>query len=273
MKVNTIVCPLDFSTVSDKAFDYACLFAEKLNAELLLVHVVEEENVPRDPIAGSPYTTPGGHEKTINQKLETLRDDAERAHGINVRTRMEYGEVDEVIAKIGNEESMDLIVMGTSGAQSISEIFQASNTVRVIEKSNCSVLVIPEDTEYSVPDKWAFASALDDEFELLATQVVHLTSAFRAKLDVLNIAKRKREDAASTLAHNFGTSDISFTQIESKNVLEGINDYVERTNPDLLIVVEHPHKKWDWLYKEDKIGKIVESANFPILVLQAEKSH
>jgi nucleotide-binding universal stress UspA family protein len=258
--------------VSDKAFDYACLFANKFKADLVLLHVVVEENIPRDQIEGSPFTTPSGHEKTVNQKLETLRNDAEQAHGIVARTRIESGQVDEVIARIGDEEKIDLIVMGTSGAQSISEIFQATNTISVIEKSRCPVLVIPEDTVYTVPEKWIFASGLDNEFEILANEVASLSSSFNAKLEVLNVVKKKEERSPETYTHNFGHGNISFTQIQNKDVLEGINDYVEQANPDLLVVVEHPHKKWDWLYKEDKIGRIVESANFPILVLQGEKS-
>ena len=41
LKVKTIVCPVDFSEFSIKAYDYAYSLAKHYNAELLVEHVIQ----------------------------------------------------------------------------------------------------------------------------------------------------------------------------------------------------------------------------------------
>ena len=57
-----------------------------------------------------------------------------------------------------NRNRIDLIIMGTKGAQGIKKLFKGSNTSNLMLQTNTPILIIPEDTHYESLKKILWAS-------------------------------------------------------------------------------------------------------------------
>lgn len=272
MEKTTVVCPVDFTEISSKALDYASIFAQKMKGELMILHVIDKKTSASAESSGTPFSTPGSFDKMINDKLELLRNDIGQKNSITVRSRIEYGNLDDVVPLIAQEKETALIVMGTSGAKGIKDIFQGTNTIKVMEKTFCPILIIPEDAEFTIPNYWVYATDLKSRDESSAAEIWKLCSLFDGKLDLLHVEKdSSKKDMeifeTQSLKDDSGEDKISLNTIKHKDILKGIDQYVGEKDPDILALTHHVPEKWDWLFKEDKINKVVENANFPILVI------
>jgi len=147
-----ILCPVDFSDVSQNAREYGVSLAKECGAELIFIHVVEPIVAPADFSFG-PVTTVEVEEQLIQRGRESLSAIADRAGLPSDRatTRVERGRPSAEIVRVAGEEGVDLIVMGTHGYTGLTHALLGSTAERVVNKAPCPVLTIrsrsPEDSD------------------------------------------------------------------------------------------------------------------------------
>ena len=144
LKIERIVCPVDFSEYSNRAYDYAYSLAKHYGAKLLLEHVVQPLTV-----AYPNYSFPDSMAYDV---FSSLSADAEKRLAELVRTRswngvqpecsVERGMVPDAILSFAEERSADLIVMGTHGRRGLDRLTMGSATERVLRRARCPVLAV-----------------------------------------------------------------------------------------------------------------------------------
>ncbi len=142
-----ILVGADGSEKSMKAVDYAASLALKNDGEVLLVHVVAMD--PRIP--PSIWVTPE-IEARDRKFIEDLRKTAEnmlndiatrlREMGVNVKTRIEFGDPAEQILKIADEENVDMIVVGVRGISRWKKILMGSVSEKVANEAKVPVMIV-----------------------------------------------------------------------------------------------------------------------------------
>ena len=142
LKIERILCPVDFSEFSLKAYDYAYSLAQHYDSQLLLEHVIE-------PLAVSyPYD---GYPEVLDQIYKDLRVKATerlqelvktRTNGIQPQLTVSCGPVASSILAFAEDSAADLIVMGTHGRQGIDHLTMGSVTEKVLRKARCPVLAV-----------------------------------------------------------------------------------------------------------------------------------
>jgi len=140
--IKTILCPIDFSEPSKKAFRYACAFAGSMGAKLCLVAVIE----PRPLVADMMLTYIPIEEdlrRDANEEIKPLVKEALN-EGIEVRTDVLIGHPVDVILKHVNDLGIDLLIMGSHGKTGLRRILMGSVTEGVIRKSGIPVLIVRE---------------------------------------------------------------------------------------------------------------------------------
>ncbi len=144
LDIKRILVPLDFSTNSELALDYARAMAQRFGAELHLVHVCE---VPA--LVAAPADT---YAMAYAEWSECLADDAERQLVAlqkrlpEVRTSSEvvFGNPAKCIVTAANVKRSDLIVMGTHGRGPIMHMLMGNVAERVVRAAPCPVLTVRE---------------------------------------------------------------------------------------------------------------------------------
>lgn len=153
IKIERIVCAVDFSENSEYALRYAIGLARIFNAELRLVHVVELPFLPSYSLAGVPdlslpvEAVEQGARERMQEALEACREAFPQAEG-EVRTGAAFV---EVIAYARQVEA-DLIVVGTHGRTGLSHMLMGSVAEKIIRKAPCPVLSVKHpDHEFEMP--------------------------------------------------------------------------------------------------------------------------
>ncbi len=127
--LKTILCPVDFSPSSEKALIHA---AERYaqHANLVVLHV------------GHPAS--GDHGMLLKEQLHHFSrfSDMLSAYDCNIRFAVEYGSPAEVIIRYAKSHHIDLIVLGSHGANNIPRLLVGSTTETVMRQASCQVLVL-----------------------------------------------------------------------------------------------------------------------------------
>ncbi len=140
--INKILCPVDFSPVSDKVAEYAKSLAGPLDAEIICIHIVPsgtiyaDFGIPMNSMETFCSTMISEGEKTLAQFNEKHFSDHK------YRAKVVCGDFSEEILACAKEEQVDMIVMGTHGRKGVDKLLFGSVAEKVLRQAPCPVMAI-----------------------------------------------------------------------------------------------------------------------------------
>jgi universal stress protein A len=139
-----ILVPLDGSKLAEKALPYAGVLAQKFEAELILVRVLQLT----PEIVGGPRSMVF-HQEAVEDRHEAegyLRDRVSQLrelHLLPARTViLENPSVAAAMIDLACQEKVDLIVMSTHGRSGLSRLVHGSVAGKVLEQAPCPVFLV-----------------------------------------------------------------------------------------------------------------------------------
>jgi universal stress protein A len=130
MKLNRILCPVDFSPYSQAANYYASMFAETCQAEVIYLSVAwPPANEDVEDRLDDLYIE-------LTSKIRPLILDVR--HKFEVRD----GDPAKEIVRLASEQRVDLIVMGTHGRTGSSRLLYGSVCEKVLRHAACPVMAV-----------------------------------------------------------------------------------------------------------------------------------
>lgn len=139
-----VVCT-DFSENSVKARICAVAYANALDAELILLHVVNSRLVGYPGFASKFPDEMASIEANISrgveEELELLANDCSR-EAERVRAHFRTGAPAQEIVLFAEEEGVGLIVMGTHGWTGARHLILGSTAENVVRTAKCPVLTV-----------------------------------------------------------------------------------------------------------------------------------
>lgn len=139
-----LLCAIDFSPASLLALRYALSLAQEANAELLLLHVVEE--LPEvEPSSYSPlFDVPGYRRALEGAALDRLRAlvPEEARTWCRPQELVGHGKAWREILRVARERGTDLLVMGVQGRGALDLALFGSTTHHVVRGGACPVLTL-----------------------------------------------------------------------------------------------------------------------------------
>ncbi len=143
LKIERILCPVDFSDASGLAYDYAQSFARRYDSTLYVEHVVEPFGSRYGYLSMGEATSEvrAGLDSQARGELEEFIS-THRRNGRIPEAVVEVGPVMEGILGFARQESIDLIVMGTHGRRGVDRFLLGSVAEKVLRKSRCPVLAV-----------------------------------------------------------------------------------------------------------------------------------
>ena len=152
-KIKKILYTTDLSPNSDYAFRYAINSAKNHDANIIILHVMEEISETKLVMLSSDLV--GAQRKKISEKvMDHIKDrlrlfcEKELKNDPDCAKRVESVEVlkgypAEVILGKADELNCDMIVMGNHGKGIISQTFLGSVTKQVLRRARRPVFIIP----------------------------------------------------------------------------------------------------------------------------------
>ena len=150
---SNILVPLDGSDNEYKALRYAVQLAITNNANLTLLHVVEE---PRYIIPeGESYAVP---KRIVDYGENVLSIGKDLVGKSNVKTKLQLlkGNPAERIFQYSNKGNFDLIVMGTRGLSRMKSMVFGSVSDKLVHFSKCHIMLIRPDTRIEPGRRYLF---------------------------------------------------------------------------------------------------------------------
>lgn len=137
-RIAHILCPVDFSEISQHALDHAAGIAGWSKARLTVLYVFASR-----PTMDVPPLVLEASERT--RLMNAMKDMAARIPaGVPLDFKIEEAGYihEEIVAQIGATHA-DLLVLGTHGRSGFQHLFLGSVTEKVIRKATCPTLVVP----------------------------------------------------------------------------------------------------------------------------------
>lgn len=270
--MKNILVPIDFSSASRNASEYAVSMALKTGCKIHLLHVYLEPgtSVESAPLSTMVQTQLGiTKEAQINKELEFL----EKKYSTTISGDVEVGFTGDTINKIASRQNTDLIVLGQK-TESKHNMFGETVT-KMIRKTKVPLLVVPEQVTYNnlknlvlaidfatIPHGSSFAILFD------------IIKSFDASLRVIHVDAKGADLKSSEIAEKlqFGRVlskvNYSYDRIESDDVEKDILKFVQAYPTDLLVMLAHHHSAFERLFSEIHTRSLSFHLPVPLLILK-----
>ena len=143
MQVNNILVPVDFSDHSRKALEYASEVAQSYNAELQVLHIIEETTHPAFSLSGksSVFDLFPGIEDDCRKRADRMLKEV-NSDKIKAGVYIKGGRAASDIIKFAKGNSTDLIVIATHGLTGLEHMLLGSVTEKVVRMAHCPVFTV-----------------------------------------------------------------------------------------------------------------------------------
>ncbi|MEO1450205.1 MAG: universal stress protein [Bacteroidota bacterium] len=183
-----ILVPTDFSACATYAGDLAVQWAQHIQAEVHFfsrVHVhplwdqLSEE-------AKADFPESYARIATVRKQFQDLHRRYE-GNPVFISTSYGHGDLVEVISQYIDQEKIDLIIMGSQGADSMKGYLFGSNAQKVVKHAHCPVMVIKQKPTGAPLKKVVFASDFRPEALPAFERLIELVAPFRPHIYLLHI--------------------------------------------------------------------------------------
>jgi nucleotide-binding universal stress UspA family protein len=275
--MKTIIVPTDFSATAYNAARYALKLAAQLGTSRILLYHAYELIIPVPDLPTSvPVVDPKELKDASEAGLAKMQQDLSGLVpvGAVLDVRAENNLLAANIDEVAKEEMADVIVMGITGGGQLEEILIGSNTIDVVKHTTFPVIIVPGEVAFKPINKILFAC----DFKKIGTHTPiaplrKLLDIFHAELHVLNIDREGKGLNAeipleSLLLDNLleGYHPV-YHFIDHDNIVEGIMEYADKIQADLILTVPRKHGLFEGLFRRSRTAKLAFHTHIPMLAI------
>jgi len=269
--MKTIVAPTDFSPSSLNALNYAADLAAGMQAELVLLNVVQlPVSVSEVPMTESVF------EALVDEAKEELeevgRKLAHRTAGkIKIVKELVVGSVGRQLEEICAFKKPVAVVMGMKEGADLGRFLLGSNTLSAVRHLHFPVLVVPEHAIFHGIGRIGLAC---DTMDIGNTLPVHfleeLMTSYSPQIDIIHICSSEEEESfakKNSLLYADNPLMKFHTQchfLPKQQIDAGITQFARQHNLDFLIVFPKKHDLLELLDKKQS-KRIIANTNIPVL--------
>lgn len=278
--IKNILVPVDFSQNSKAAYEFAVGLADDLNANVKVVHILNEFNSPT-PLADTLIVPASDND--FDERLNAFLAEEEDEMGavltkkrVKVNSEVIFGNVASSIINLSNTGEFDLLVMGITGERSFSEQLFGSTASDVSQKAGCPVLLLPKNYQYTGILDILYACDFDHTSANQIKQVADTAEYFDANVNLVFIRETFNEDknydnSIKEIGKIFSSyaPNVEFKAevINEDSVVDGVNEYCRDNNVDMVVVVTKNRSFWSKFVHSSTTKQMALYAEEPVLIL------
>jgi len=281
-----ILCPLDFSSDALNALEFAARIAEVHRAQLTLIHVFTEHEFNEALSSGllADRYQQSDVDNLVKAAEDALGKIAEEVNAISQPKGMlkcdyhfDYGPLEKQITQYAEENSYDLIVMGTTGVTDVMERYIGSNTIRTIARAHCSVLCVPDNVKYRKFQKVVYATDYQMEDNQLLNRLLAFVLPYQAEIHIVHVSQQDNEmeeamyeDYRDRIESFLNYDKLTFAIEIHEDPAHGIDQYVIREEAGLVALLYQRKNFFQRLLDDSTTKDIAYFATYPVLIFKEE---
>jgi nucleotide-binding universal stress UspA family protein len=257
--MTTIIVPTDLSQVADNAARYAAqMIKGHRDINFILYHVYESDE----------------DKETANILMDRLKDELEIRHSIKVECRMEEGgDFIDCLEKLARHSDAQLIAMGITGRSKLEQVFMGSNTLKMVERNVCPVLIVSATAQYfEIKNVCLLSDFKDVQGSIPEVPIKNVLNIFRPALHIVNVNSehyvsltQEFMSERGRLLEMFQGYKPEFYFIGTFDLVDTVQTFVADKNIHMLITVPRNHSFFGSLFKTSTTKKLVYESTIPIL--------
>ncbi|MFC4232050.1 universal stress protein [Parasediminibacterium paludis] len=276
--MKTILIPTDFSATSKNAALYAIGLAKQVGATKLVLYNAYEAVIPSisiDPTVPSIMPLDIETYKNISETgLKTFTAAISHAcdASITIEQLCNLNTLVNGISEAVTETGADVVVMGITGGNALEESLIGSNTVDVAKAITVPMIIVPPNAVFENIEEITLAVDLKKVASTTPVEPLKkLLAILQAQFFVLHINDGEDDadkDTQMTMLNEvlkdynpqyFFVNNISF--------IDGINDFVDSKNVDLLVTIPKKHGWFEMLFKRSHTKLLAFHSHVPLMVV------
>lgn len=269
-----IIVPTDFSDASVNAAFYAAEIARRVQAEIVLMHVimlpvtVSEVPLPPDSYVGSIAEA--------EQSLEELKGKLEASPGerISITCKATTNSFAGQLETYNKKKDIFAMVMGTSGAGATDAFFLGSFSLTAARDLSHPLIVVPPGYSFKGIHKVGLACDMHNVTETVPFPAIKtFFEYFDAKLNVFYISKSNEKMYPQVLSETkFIQNSLASLHPEISigthdDIKAGLEDFVHKSGIDLLILLPGERNFVERLFHRSVTRKMVLHPEVPLMIL------
>jgi nucleotide-binding universal stress UspA family protein len=247
---------------------YGAQLAQGLQAQVLLLHVymvpITMNDMPVLMVTAEELR--GG----ADEGLMRCRTELEKSYpGLPIKTESRLGDVVDELKEVCDHISPQLVVMGTHGSSGLERILFGSNAVSAIKNTKHPVIVVPAQYSYKNIQTIVLAADLTAANESTKFRLLQTLQLLKGQLHIVHVHTDEKDTVQPALVQQLQPLSPIYNTIENKDVSQGLQQYIQSVQADLLVVLPHQHSLLDSFFLKLHTKDIVRHARVPVLCLQA----
>lgn len=273
-----ILVPTDFSKISINAVEVAVEIAKKSNAEITLLHVVEEASSSSFSVTGE-WQKEGWADKLYTIKLlEKSKAQLEklvldpRFSDVKITGELRIGNAFHGMRTIITEHKVDLVVMGTSGRSGAVDSVIGTNTERVVRHAKCPVLSINKKPSKVNFKNIVYATAMHKDEEVFSRMVKKTQQLYNSTVHLVRIntpGDFQRDyvvkDYMEKFAKKLGLKNYTINVFNDVTEEDGIIYFAETIDADMIAMATHGRTGFAHVLAGSIAEDVVSHAKRPVL--------
>jgi nucleotide-binding universal stress UspA family protein len=281
--IKRILVPVDFSETSDTATTNAAILARLLNAEIILLNVIEPQWSHFVSIIEVLSTPPSyaDIEKAVIGKMNVICEKIFNNYGVKSEAFVVSGRIHTEIISFSEKNNIDLIVMGTHGVSGYNDLFIGSIAKRIVTLSHIPVLTMQQ--KCNKPNYKNILIPIDNSMHSRqkVNMAILFANLFGAKVHI--IARPDSEDPAEL--NKFITkiksvedilTDAKISHVTSRipgeNLAQSAIDYAAKNKINLIIINTGHESKINQLFLGAFVQQLVNHSTIPVLSIKHTES-
>lgn len=259
--MSTVLVPIDFSDTSLNAAAYAVkMLTGVYGVNMILYHVYEKPE----------------HASASEQELKKLKKALFDTGIVKMELLCDEGhDFTGCLERHIRENKTDMVIMGITGRNKIEQTLIGSNTLNIIKKNLCPVLIVPPDAKFNKLKNIVLASDFIHAPSPSITAVIkNILSDYFAKLHIVNVnpahhvsiteAYQKVRDEMNELFKGY---EHEFHFIGLYDLPETMNMFVNDHDIDMIITMPKDHSWFSALLGSSNTKRMAYQSTVAVLAM------
>lgn len=274
--MKTIVAPTDFSIASLNAVNYAADMACVIGTSLSLLNVcpipVSLSDVPSPAYSTAELVANAEDQMKVLKENILLRT----SDRIKITTEIKQGDVVMGIDELCHNVNPYAVVMATESNAAFERFLFGGKTINAVRQLAWPLIVVPPDVKFTSIKKIGLACDLKNVIDTIPVkEIKNLVKEFHAALHVLHANTEsdgtltaETVEESGWLQEILGDLNPEYHFIKGAgNIEQSINEFAEKNNLDLLIVIPKKHNLISKIFEHSHAKRLVLHAHVPVMAI------
>lgn len=280
--MKSLLVPIKFDLKSAGVLAYSVSLARELGLNIKLLHILvaQETPAPVEAHAGSlSYNMPIGdllneRLKQGEKKLKALANRVKNESNVNCDYTCKPGFTDIQILEESEKDNIAMVIMGTPQHHTLYRQLLGSSSLKILNHGEIPVLLVPNNTAYFPIKNIVVGASYEGHKHFKSSWLMKIARKLKARLHFIHVVKEKNHQERLMFKGYKKEMDeqlqkelkYSFKLVEEESVDQGLRNYRQSNQADLIALRRSKKSSWDHLFSENVSKEMAMETSVPLLV-------